>query len=70
MDYEAGKAIPNQQILAKMERALGKLYYYLEETFSMPVCWERHNSSILEEIINAWLGLGLGHCELEYMDHY
>ncbi len=25
VEYEAGKAIPNQQILAKMERVLGKL---------------------------------------------
>jgi hypothetical protein len=24
IEYEQGKAIPNQQILAKMERALGK----------------------------------------------
>lgn len=25
-DYEAGRAIPNQQILGKLERALGSVY--------------------------------------------
>ncbi len=29
MDYEAGRAIPNQQLLAKMERALGGSIYYI-----------------------------------------
>ena len=28
-DYEAGRAIPNQQVMGKLERALGELIYIL-----------------------------------------
>ena len=29
-EYEQGKGIPNQQILAKMERALGKILDFIK----------------------------------------
>jgi ribosome-binding protein aMBF1 (putative translation factor) len=33
IEYEQGKAIPNQQILAKMERALGKFTAQCDATW-------------------------------------
>lgn len=34
VDYESGRAIPNQQILSKMERVLGETAWYYNNSYS------------------------------------
>ena len=54
-EYEAGKAIPNQQIIAKLERAVGVyqfnhksfcLYFFLFLYFRCPIARQRYWNTI------------------------
>ena len=53
-DYESGKAIPNNQVLGKVERAIGKNYYCAVSTsdlkLNVHVCYVSTFSRVHQEI--------------------